>query len=146
MAFNRTLAGAGFRIPQPDGAISAAGSKKPAVGREGHRSDLATKKSLKKSVFTLLALLVQRLLPVPLDRSHGQLTVDGHEGSHPWPSIVRLQEPEAKSHSRMVLSALPHARSRPSAEKATDVMRWLQNRFFIQNRAHLLALPVQILH
>ncbi len=33
------LARAGGQVPQPDRAVSAAGRKKPAVGRVGHRRD-----------------------------------------------------------------------------------------------------------
>jgi len=116
MSFQRALAATGGRVPQPDRSVSAAGRNKPAVGREGHRSDLATKKSLKKSVLAG-------------DRPTITRTVDGFtgpEGSHPWPSSVRWQEP-AESHSRIVLSALPEASSRPSGEKTTEETILLQN-------------------
>jgi hypothetical protein len=54
MAFHRALAGAGFQVPQPDRFVSAAGRKKPAVGRKRHTSDDVAAKSLKKIALTYL--------------------------------------------------------------------------------------------
>ena len=82
-----------------------------AISRPSAEKVTEVTSPLKKSVLALTG-----------DRPTITRTVDGFtgpEGSHPWPSSVRLQEP-AESHSRMVLSALPEASSRPSGEKTTE--------------------------
>jgi len=89
MALKRSLAGARFHIPQPDRVVIAAGRNKLAIGREGHGIDGSAGTSTKKLVLTLPALLVQRLLPVPVTGRHGHYLdrggLTGSEGSHPWP-------------------------------------------------------------
>ena len=134
MSFQRFLAEARSRVPDLDAPVIAARREKPAVGRKGHRrNDGTAAKSLKKLVLSLLDLLVQRRLPVPATGPRSG-TVDvftGPDVSHPWPSSVCWQEPDLRSQILTLVSWLPDARSRPSAEKATDVMRWLQSRFFI---------------
>ncbi len=52
----------------------------------------------------------------------------GREGPHLCPASVRCQEPDRGSHSRIVLSSLPDARTLPSAENAKHSTQLLQNR------------------
>ena len=66
MTFKRVLAGARFHIPQFYRLVTAAGGNDLAVGRKRDRPDVTAAKSLKKLVLTLLALLLRRLLPVPV--------------------------------------------------------------------------------
>ena len=66
MSFQRALAEARFNIPQTDRLVRAAGDNELAVSREGHGLDRTTAKSVKKIVLTLLAVLLQRLLTVPV--------------------------------------------------------------------------------
>jgi hypothetical protein len=94
-------------MPQPDCLVKATSRKKPAV-RKRHTRDQTAAESLKK--------LATRTVD----------TFPGPEGSHPWPSRVRWQTPEAGSQSRIVWSPLPDARSRPSFAKATDQTEPLQ--------------------
>ena len=83
------------------------------------------------------------------DRSTITWTVDGFTGfqeSHPCPSRVRWQEPEDGFQILTLSSSLPDARSRPSADKATEVTQRLQNRK--ENSTHFTCftdrlLPVQ---
>jgi hypothetical protein len=81
-------------------------------------------------ILSLLTLKIKKLfciLSFLLKFNHSQ-GFTGPEGSHPLSCSVRWQEPEDKSHSRIVLSELPDARSRPLAENVTDSTPYLQTR------------------
>ena len=66
MPAQRALVGARFSIPQTDRFVIAAGGDDRSVGRKGHGIDVFAAYSLKQLVLTLLAFLVQILLPVPV--------------------------------------------------------------------------------
>jgi len=124
MTFKSVLAGACFHIPQFYRLVTAAGGNDLAVTRKRDRPYVTAAKSLKKLVFTLLALLVQ---PVTVHRSVDGFT--GPQGTYSCPSSVRLQRPVSTSHRRTVLSSLPETMTVPSAEKSRKLTSRLQNRF-----------------
>ncbi len=72
MPDQRALAGACYDIPQTDRSVTAARGDDLSVRRKGHGIDASTAKSLKQLVLTLLALLVQIRLRVPVT-GHGHL-------------------------------------------------------------------------